>query len=128
MGSPSSISQSDLTALGPSEMSDGMTLMSDVERQAAYSGGVRANGPRMPQMASCFAAGKIVLADVADKLSSQAFFNPYIIPLVNAMLNPSAYRRRDANPRRSSSFAPGTRALLVRRSCCSKPIARVVCA
>ena len=45
----------------------------------------------LPQMAACFAAGKITLSDVADKLSSQAFFNPHIMPMIAALLNPSLH-------------------------------------
>ena len=48
----------------------------------------------LPQMAACFASGKITLSDVADKLSSQAFFNPHIMPMISALLNPSLH---DAN-------------------------------
>ena len=57
-------------------------------------GSFRGSGHRMPQMAACFAAGKVVLADIADKLSSQAFFNPYIMSLVNAMINPSDHNAK----------------------------------
>ena len=36
-----------------------------------------------------YAAGKILLTDIADNLLSQAFFNVHVLPLLSALLNPS---------------------------------------
>lgn len=55
-------------------------------------------GHRMPQMATYYASGRVLLADVTDKLSSQAFFNPHILPLMGALLNPSASNAAAARP------------------------------
>ena len=38
-----------------------------------------------------YAAGRILLTDYCDKLVSQAFFNPHIMPLLGALLNPSIH-------------------------------------
>jgi hypothetical protein len=45
----------------------------------------------MQQMDPGYAGGRILLTDYCDKLVSQAFFNPHILPLLNALLNPSMH-------------------------------------
>lgn len=44
-----------------------------------------------------FMAGKIMLSDLPDKLTSQAFFNPYILPLLTAFFTPTLYNNRSAH-------------------------------
>ncbi|KAL3911101.1 MAG: hypothetical protein SGPRY_008822, partial [Prymnesium sp.] len=39
-------------------------------------------------------SGKIMLSNLSDKLTCQAFFNPHIMPMMSAMLNPSLHNQR----------------------------------
>ena len=41
-----------------------------------------------------YMSGKIMLTDLADKLASQAFFNPHIMPMISALLNQSLHNHR----------------------------------
>ncbi|KAL1516002.1 hypothetical protein AB1Y20_002615 [Prymnesium parvum] len=47
-----------------------------------------------PEMVPSYMSGKIMLSDMCDKLASQAFFNPHIMPMMSALLNPSLHNHR----------------------------------
>lgn len=90
------------------ENADGEDLVSQTvvgdQQQEAYTHG---GSFRMPQMASCFASGKVLLSDIVDKLSSQAFFNAHAMPIFSALINPTLHNDKHGDYAAASGVDSG---------------------